>query len=292
MLGTELDRSMMRSLGGVLARGLIRRVESNGEAIPAQHALAIVVTAAAKVQAAHATGGRQYVTPDTVLIRYDGTVELRSTRFPQGSDPRADVRALGRLLVELLGNGEMSGDMAAALAGLIDHDRGPQSPEDMGRTLVQLARDNDLVLSAHELGRYARRTVYPRGADTPATGVAVQPDVALDGADVVGDDARFARGSAEFHHDELPRKGTELDFDQIMRNAVAADGANMLTDPRPRISRLPRASTPLPVASGTRTGRSVAIRLLQLLVVLMILGAAGFVLYAAYPEAVDSLLKR
>src|SRR5688572_14506358 len=139
-MSAELDRSTLRSLGGVLVRGLIRRVEGKGESIPVAHALAIVVSAAARVEAAHARGRRQYATADNVLVRYDGTVEIRGSRVPAGSDPHADVRALGRLLVALLTGAELSGDAAATIASAIDHDRGAQSAAELARTLVQLAR--------------------------------------------------------------------------------------------------------------------------------------------------------
>src|SRR5689334_2786524 len=136
-LGTELDRSTLRSLGGVLARGLTRLVEEHGQTIPAAHALAIVISAAARVQAAHANGGRLYPTLDHVLIRYDGTVEIRPSRWPAGSDPRADVRALGRVLVQLLKGDDLSGDAMAAIAAAIDHDRGAPTADELARVLVQ-----------------------------------------------------------------------------------------------------------------------------------------------------------
>lgn len=335
-LGTELDRSTLRSLGGVLVRGLVRMVEGRGQTIPAAHALAIVISAAARVQAAHASGARLYATVDNVLVRYDGTVEIRPSRWPAGSDPHADVHALGRVLVQLLRDDNLSGDAMAAIAAAIDHDRGAATPAELARVLVQIARDAELTLTAHELGRYARHQVYPRSLDTPVDGIptgslmgedsdvisvedvpprVVPADVAVE-VDSGWDDApieahveaaidapapRLARGSAfELRGEEPParrKRPTEMDFDKMMKRAAEVQAPPVI-EPR-RVARVGRGSSispvQLPAASGTVAGeapRSPARWFVYALALLMILGAAGFVVYAAYPEAFDALLHR
>lgn len=320
-MAAELDRSTLRSLGGVLARGLMRLLEGHGQTIPAAHALAIVISAAARVQVAHANGARLHPTLDNLLIRYDGTVEIRPSRWPAGSDPRADVRALGRVLAQLVHGDDLSGDTMAAIAAAIDHDRGAPTAQELARTLVQIARDAELAMSAHDLGRFARHQVYPRSLDTPVNGV---PTENLMGEDsdvisvddpaspdiVVGSDddelgtlggqelpaPRIARGSGELRGDDLPRRKkppTEIDFDKMVERAVEVRAP--VVEPR----RVPRGSSmspvALPAASGTVAGeapRSAGVRIVQVIAVLMLLGAAGFVLYAAYPEAFDALLHR
>jgi hypothetical protein len=85
-----------------------------------------------------------------------------------------------------------------------------------------------------------------------------------------------------------------MDFDKMMKRAAEVHAAPAV-EPR----RVPRGSTlspvPLPAASGTVAwdrAPSSARWLVYALAILMILGAAGFVAYAAYPEAFDALLHR
>jgi hypothetical protein len=308
-MGNELDRSTLRSLGGVLARGLIKRVEGKGESIPVGHVLSIVVSAAAKVEAAHATGARLYATPDTVMVRYDGTVELRGTRVPQGSDPHADVRALGRLLVELLTGVDLPGDAAATIATTIDRDRGAKTAAELAKVCVQLGRDLEVILSQQELGRFARRQIYNNHLDTPPSGVESKPEYgyAMEDSEPVVIEApvdeppRLARGSQEFRDHELPprpKRTTNFDFEKMMKQAV--EGSAPATPPlatdvrasRPRMTRAPSIQpVALPAASGTTAGEAKrgATRLVGVFAVLMILGAVGFVVCAAYPDAAASV---
>jgi len=204
----------------VLARGLVTRLAARAEPMPIQHALAIVVSAASRVHAAHLAGNRLYATPETVLIRFDGVVEVEPPAAP-GGDAHEDVVALGRLLAELVTGSEIPPGLAAAFASVIDVDDGPASAAELARALGFAARGAGIKLSRGELGRWARRQVHPprlahtlRRDDVPELGVdlgALKPK------------PKLADGSGEYP--ELMDDGVELSAARSDSDAEAAFAA-------------------------------------------------------------------
>ena len=189
--GTGLDPTTLRSLGGVYARALILQVARRGETIPVEHAFAIVLAAAAKLEAAHAAGRRANAVPEAVLIRHDGTVELGVARTPLGG-ASDDVATLGRLLVELLGNADLPGELAATIAGLIAPDR-HGSVKELARSLAQIAQRESLSLSKGAVGRWVRSVMVPHYRPTPPVGVGTGSNRSLaNGSGTFGGDERFA----------------------------------------------------------------------------------------------------
>jgi hypothetical protein len=270
---TELDRSTLRSLGGVDVRGLIKRTANGSESVPVHHALAIVVSAAAHVHTAHTAGNRLIATPENVLVRYDGSVEIRSSRASSG-DRRIDIQALGRLLVALLASAELPGDLAASIAALIDPDRGAPTAEDFARSLAQAARSADVRMSKGELGRWARRVVYPMGtASTPAFGVGTgavearpdtRPDTERD------PQPGIAVGSGHFHEDDLVETSAVIDVERMIGQATAKVA--------------PVRRPPTVVEASPRQARgSVMIGVLEAIAILVVLAAIGLALYQAFP---------
>src|SRR5688500_14017663 len=125
----------VKATGGVLARGLVHRLAARNESMPVQHALAIVVSAAAKVHNAHIAGGRLIATLETVLVRFDGSVEIEAPTGAAdvGGIPRSDVVALGALLAELVRDAPIPPGLAEAFSAAIDVEQGPDSAGELAR---------------------------------------------------------------------------------------------------------------------------------------------------------------
>lgn len=261
--------------GGVLVRGLVHRLAARGEPMPVQHALAIVVSAASKVHAAHLAGGRLIATLETVLVKFDGNVEIEA---PAGDVVdgihRSDVVALGALLAELVRGAAIPDGLAEAFSTAIDADAGPESAGELAQALAFAAKAAKIPLSRGELGRWAKRQVHPprlahtlRRDSVPELGVdlgAVKPKAkARD-----GEHPKLAVGSGTFHEllpepeaDDSGDFDVDVDLDDLIEAAVAPPAMAAVTLP------IPLDVVPRPRGWGP-----------ALLAVVLILGGAG-VLY-------------
>ena len=164
--------SSERPVGDVLVRGLVRRLSARNEAMPVQYALTIVIGAAIRVEAAHAARERLHACAETVLVRFDGAIEIAASGavLPEGdgkrrphdsTDVRADVAALGRLLAELLMGAEVPASLADAAAGAIDPDDTHTSARELAASLEIAARRAGVAADPEALGRWAKRQVHP-----------------------------------------------------------------------------------------------------------------------------------
>jgi hypothetical protein len=280
--------------GGVLVRGLVHRLAARGEPMPVEHALAIVVSAAARVHAAHLAGGRLVATLETVQIKFGGTVEVEPSPALVVGEPQADLAALGRLLAELIRGATIPPGLAEAFASVIDADEGPGSAAELARALGHAAKAANVPLSRGELGRWARRQVHPprlahtlRRDDVPELGVdlgAVKPKPKL----AVGSGQFRELSLAEIEDDELAIEmraevdpgatgpepvevevEVELDVDLADLDDLIAEA---VTPPALALIDLP--APPVPRSYGTA--------LLAAFAVLVILAAAGVLLF--YPR--------
>jgi hypothetical protein len=261
--------------GGVLVRGLMHRLAARGEAMPVQHALAIVVSAASKVHAAHIAGGRLISTLETVLVKFDGTVEIEAPAGGAELDGihRSDVVALGALLAELVRGAAIPDGLAEAFSTAIDVEQGPESAGELAQALAFAAKAAKIPLSRGELGRWAKRQVHPprlahtlRRDSVPELGVdlgAVKPKPK-------GDHGKLAVGSGTFKEllpeepDDSADLAIDVDLDDLIEAAVAPPAMAAVTLP------IPPELAPRPRGWGPA--------LLALLAVVLILGGAG-VLY-------------
>jgi hypothetical protein len=215
--GTGLDPATLRSLGGAYARALIQAVARRGETVPVEHAFAIVLAAAAKLEAANAAGRRASALPEAVLVRHDGTVELGVARTPPGA-ARDDVATLCRLLVELLGSADLPGELAATIASLIAPDR-HASVKELARSLAQTAKSESMSLSKHAVGRWVRSVMVPHYRPTPPVGVGTPSDgsrALANGSGSFAGDERFAEiptGVKEIIEKSAPVRTTLLAAD-------------------------------------------------------------------------------
>jgi hypothetical protein len=280
--------------GGVRARGLLSRLGARREPMPIQHALAIVVSAANRVHAAHIAGNRLYTTPETTLVRFDGVVEVEASPAP-GSNGHADVTALGRMLAELIRGTDVPVELAPAFATAIDVEAGPASAAELSRALAFAAREAGIRLSRGELGKWARRQVHPprlahtlRRDDVPELGVdigAVKPRPRPK-------QRRLAEGSD--HAELMPRAPgeedtgaiealeveAEIELDIDVDDLVASAGADDLPDDLIEAAVAPaRAVVALPSVRPARPPRAVAAALVAVLAVLVMLAGAGWVLF-------------
>jgi hypothetical protein len=262
--GTGLDRSTLRSLGGVYAHALVQQVARRGQTVPIEHSFAIVIAAAAKVRAARAAGRRVSATPESVLVRHDGTVELGVARAPHGDDPRDDVGMLCRLLVELLAGADLPGELAAAIAALIDPDR-HTSVKELARALAEAARRESLPLSKRRVGRWIRSVMLPHQALTPPVGV----DTGLASA------RSLANGSGTFA-DAGPFDEIGTGVEEIIEPSPAPPG------PRPAL-----LADPPPVVAAAPAPRRSLVGPLALLLVFVGVGAAAYRLYP-YVNGLDN----
>jgi hypothetical protein len=275
--------------GGVRARGLLTRLGARREPMPIQHALAIVVSAANRVHAAHIAGNRLYTTPETTLVRFDGVVEVEASPAP-GSNGHADVTALGRMLAELIRGTDVPTELAPAFATAIDVEAGPASAAELSRALAFAAREAGIRLSRGELGKWARRQVHPprlahtlRRDDVPELGVdigAVKPRPRPK-------KRRLAEGSD--HAELVPHGPGEEDSGAIEALEVEAeieldiDVDDLVADTSDDLIEAAvapaRAVVALPGARPSRRPRAVATALVAALAVLLMLAGAGWVLF-------------
>jgi hypothetical protein len=300
----------------VLARGLLARLGARHEAMPIQHALAIVVSAANRVHAAHLAGTRLYTTPETTLVRFDGVVDVEASPAP-GADGRADVTALGRLLADLVNGSDIPPGLAAAFASAIDVEDGPASAAELARALAFAAREAKIKLSRSELGKWARRQVHPpklahtlRRDDVPELGVDLgalkpKPKVAEGSGEhdgyVPGDETGFLDDNDEVTIARRPR-ASDLAALSLTPAVPVADDADddgdgdgddaeapisdadldVATDDLIEQAVAPSAMkvVQLPVLAPPRKApRSIGTAIVALLAVALILAAAGWVIF-------------
>lgn len=268
--------------GGVLVRGLVHRLAARGEPMPVQHALAIVVSAASRVHAAHIAGSRLICTLDTVLVKFDGTVEIEAPTGAAVADvgiARSDVVALGALLAELVRGAAIPDGLAEAFSTAIDVEAGPDSAGELAQALAFAAKAAKIPLSRGDLGRWARRQVHPprlahtlRRDSVPELGVdlgAVKPKPKK-GAKA--EHPKLALGSGTFEEllpDDPGPDGdstgdVDVDLDDLIEATVTPPAMAAVTLP------VPPELVARPQSWGTA--------LLALFAVVLILGAAG-VLY-------------
>lgn len=292
----------VKTVGGVLARGLVHRLAARNEPMPVQHALAIVVSAAAKVHNAHIAGGRLIATLETVLIRFDGTVEIEAPTGTAdvGGIPRSDVVALGALLAELVREAPIPAGLAEAFTNTIDVEQGPGSAGELARALAFAAKAAGIKLSRGELGKWARRQVHPprlahtlRRDSVPELGVdlgAVKPKPKEKPKGI----GKLAKGSGTFPDPTLDdpdeTDSGEIDFEldvdvddlieEVTTPALAVVSLPLALQQKIAAGQqVPAPKLPLPAHPPMAAPRSWGPALVALLAVLVILGAAGIVLF-------------
>jgi hypothetical protein len=162
--------------GNVLVRGLLQRLAARDERMPVEHALGIVISAAAYVHTAHGRGTRVFVSPERILVGFDGSVTVE----PAMSDPEFDaVTGLGDLLIELLGDQPVPPSVRSVVATISADRYAFDTAWGFARAVSQAAKGAKLSLSREELGKWAHRQVHP-----PKLAHTVQRDIPVLGVDI------------------------------------------------------------------------------------------------------------
>jgi hypothetical protein len=240
--------------GGVLVRGLLGRLGARGEPMPLVQAVAILLGAAARVHEAHRKSTRAITAPETVLVRFDGVVVIGGVRIV-GGDVAPDIAALTQLLGDLVQGNRVPEDIVQVAAGTY------ATAADFSRALASAAKACDLEPSRAELGKWAKRQVYPpRLAHTLRRDDVLELGVDLGRAKPKRPpDPELANGSGKFDLDEV-EMDVELDVDL---EGLVEEGSDVWT------------GTPtLDDKAAVAAPRGAARPLLVVLLVLALIGAA------------------